>query len=398
MTDQWVGPTSVSTGEPEPTNSTGARRQASLDVTRALALVGVVVLNYHGFLNSGDDGINRSLSERILDPFVGPLATRFAATFVVVAGMGVTLLTNRSRLAASADAILADRWRLARRGLLLYTGGLLLEWVWPGTILFFYGALFMAATLLFTLRLRWIATVGAVSALAGAAVAWFRFEHTHTGHNVMWLDPEVTSPRNLLFRTFIGYTHPLFPWLAFLCVGIMVGRFLPLATRVRRELLLGAASLLIGSYALNHFAARATEAEGGPVVKRLFAQRGAPTDRWQLLLSTRPFDRGLLYTIGTIGSSLIAFCLISMVVDRLATAPTIRMLQDGGQMTLTIYVCHALVFNVVVHWLHWVRPTGLDSALVLGLTFWISAIACGALWHRFLGMGPLERVYRGFGG
>ena len=369
MTDQWVGPTSVSTGEPEPTNSTGARRQASLDVTRALALVGVVVLNYHGFLNSGDDGINRSLSERILDPFVGPLATRFAATFVVVAGMGVTLLTNRSRLAASADAILADRWRLARRGLLLYTGGLLLEWVWPGTILFFYGALFMAATLLFTLRLRWIATVGAVSALAGAAVAWFRFEHTHTGHNVMWLDPEVTSPRNLLFRTFIGYTHPLFPWLAFLCVGIMVGRFLPLATRVRRELLLGAASLLIGSYALNHFAARATEAEGGPVVKGLFAQRGAPTDRWQLLLSTRPFDRGLLYTIGTIGSSLIAFCLISMVVDRLATAPTIRMLQDGGQMTLTIYVCHALVFNVVVHWLHWVQPTGLDSALVLGLTF-----------------------------
>lgn len=370
--------------ERPPTNRIGAPRLPGLDVTRALALVGVVILNYHGFLNRGGDGINRSLGERIFDPAQGPLSTRFAATFVMVAGMGVTLMTNRSRVSADANAIREDRWRLARRGLLLYSGGLLLEWIWPGTILFYYGALFMVAALLFTLRLRWIAAIGAISALAGATISWFHFEHTRTGHDVTWLDPKVTSPRNLLLRTFTGYTHPLFPWLCFLCVGIAIGRFLPLTARAKQRMIAWGAALLAGSYLLSHFGMRAAS--------------GAGSARWALLLSTRPFDRGLLYSIGTIGSSVIAFCVISSVADRYPTAWGTRMLQHAGQMTLTIYVCHALVYNAVVHWWSWVTPTGLDVALVFALIFWVGAITFGALWHRFVGAGPLERVYRGFGG
>ena len=134
---------------PEPLSGTASTRLPGLDVTRAVALIGVVIVNYHGFLNRGDDGIDRSIGERIFHPFLGPLGTRFAATFVIVAGMGVTLMTNRSRRMGHSDTIRADRWKLARRGLLLYTGGLLLDWIWPGTILFFYGALFLASALLF---------------------------------------------------------------------------------------------------------------------------------------------------------------------------------------------------------------------------------------------------------
>ena len=370
--------------DPPPTNRTGAPRLAGLDVTRALALVGVVIMNYHGFLNVPNARTNRSLAERIFDPAHGPLSTRFAAAFVLVAGMGVTLMTNRSRLSHDAAAIREDRWRLARRGLLLYACGLLLEWIWPGTILFYYGALFMVAALLFTLRLRWLAAIGLASAVAGAAIAWFSFEHTNTGHNVSWLDPKVTSPRNLLLRTFTGYTHPLFPWLGIFCVGIALARLFPMTAQLQRQVIAVGAALLAGTYLISHFGMRAAS--------------GAGSARWAVLLSTGPFDRGLLYTFGTVGSSLVAFCVISWVADRHPTAWLTRMLQHAGQMTLTIYVCHALVFNAVVHWWHWVTPTGLDTALVFSLTFWIFAIGLGALWHRFLGTGPLERVYRNFGG
>ncbi len=382
--DHGVVTTHHSDAEPPPTNRIGAPRLPGLDVTRALALVGVVILNYHGFLNRGDDGINRSLGERIFDPAQGPLSTRFAATFVMVAGMGVTLMTNRSRASGDAASIRDDRWRLARRGLLLYSGGLLLEWIWPGTILFYYGALFMVASLLFTLRLRWIAAIGAISALAGAAISWFHFEHIRTGHDVTWLDPKVTSPRNLLLRTFTGYTHPLFPWLCFFCVGMAVGRFLALNATAKRRMITVGAALLAGTYLLSHFGMRAASGTG--------------SSRWALLLSTRPFDRGLLYTFGAIGSSVVAFCVISWVADSYPTAWGTRMLQHAGQMTLTIYVCHALVFNAVVYWWGWVTPTGLDVALLFSLVFWMCAITLGALWHRFLGTGPLESVYRGFGG
>jgi uncharacterized membrane protein YeiB len=57
-----------------------------------------------------------------------------------------------------------------------------------------------------------------------------------------------------------------------------------------------------------------------------------------------------------------------------------------------------LVFNLVVHRLVWVRPTGLDTAWLLTLAFWVPAIVGAAWWQRRVGLGPLERVYRRFGG
>ena len=93
-------------------------------------------MNFHGYLNGGQEHINRSYAERAFDTYDGPLSTRFAATFVLVAGMGVTLLTNRSRMSGDKTAINDNRWRHARRGLLLFVFGLLIEWIWPGTILF----------------------------------------------------------------------------------------------------------------------------------------------------------------------------------------------------------------------------------------------------------------------
>ena len=231
-------------------NRSGAPRLAGPDVTRAVALIGIVIMNFHGYLNGGQEHINRSYAERAFDTYDGPLSTRFAATFVLVAGMGVTLLTNRSRMSGDKTAINDNRWRHARRGLLLFVFGLLIEWIWPGTILFFYGAYFMVAALLFTLRLRWLALIGTLAALAGAGIARFRLERTLDGRSTAWLDPPVNSPRNLVLRTFVGYTHPLLPWLAFLCAGIALGRYLPSIVTLRPKLIaLGSACpmrLLVG--------------------------------------------------------------------------------------------------------------------------------------------------------
>ena len=359
-------------------------RLAGPDVTRAIALIGVVVMNYHGYLNGSLDESDRTFVGRVFDPFLGPLSTRFAATFVTVAGIGISLLTNRSRVAHDRRAISEDRWRLLRRGLLLYAFGLLIEWIWNGTILFFYGAFFMVGSIIFPLRTRWLALVGTFSALIGAGVQWWQFEHGSTGHYTGWLDPEVDSPRNLLLRTFLGYTHPLFPWLAFLCVGMILGRHLTHLAAWRVRLALVGSALTASTYLIHHLATP----QGLSVADA----------RWQLLLSTDPFDRGLLYTIGTIGTSLVAFCTISWVADRYPDALVTTTFRHAGQMTLTLYVAHIFVFNGVVHWLGWVQPTGLDTALVFSLVFWICAITFGSIWHRAFGGGPLERLYRGFGG
>lgn len=368
---------------------TTTARLPGLDVTRAVALIGVVVMNYHGYLNGGS-GPDPSFAERVFDTSDGPLSTRFAATFVLVAGMGVTLLTNRSRTAGDRDAIRVDRWRLVRRGLLLYSLGLLIEWIWHGTILVYYGAFFMVAALLFTLRLRWLAVIGVGAALAGAGIALFRVVHALDGHDVSWLDPAIDSPRNLLLRTFVGYTHPLLPWLLFFCAGIALGRFLPYISGLRVPIIATGLALFVGTYAINYFGLRAATDD--------FASTDRNAAIWRGVLSTGPFDRGLLYSFGALGSSLVAFAVISWIADRFPTAPPTTLLRHAGQMTLSLYVLHVITFNAFVHWWGWVTDTGLDTALVFALVFWAFAIAIGAWWHRFVGTGPLERIYRDFGG
>ncbi len=355
------------------------------DVTRAVALLGVVVMNYHGYLNGSDAiaGPHSTWAQSLFDPWTGVLATRFAATFVTVAGIGITLLTERGRLGGDREAISADRWRLARRGLLLYVGGFILDWIWPGTILFYYGAFFLIGALLFTLRVRWLALIGSTAALASAALHIWAAAGKRDGHDVRWLVAPDTlfhrSPRGLLFDTFFNGTHPVLPWIAFLCVGIVTGRSV---RRLPRQVLIPVGiGLTAFSYLLNYFGTRGII---DPV--RLVA------------LSTHPFDGGLLYTVGAIGTSLVAYCTISWIAERFVDALAVRTLALAGRTTLSIYILHVLVFNEVVHQRHWITANGLGTALLFALVFWINAVLVATWWQTFLGQPPLERIYRRFGG
>ena len=368
------------------TTSPPTRRLPGPDVVRAVALIGVVVMNYHGYLiiARSDADTGTGWAAELFDPWTGPLSTRFAATFVLVAGVGVTLMTRntvdatRRRNAtqsSSADPVTTMRWRLVRRGVLLYTGGLVLDEIWPGTIIPFYGAMFIAAAAMFTWRSRWIFAVAAASALAGWTIRVWRFRQRDDGISTAWLtDPGVGSVRHYVFGVFVNGTHPLLPWLAFFCCGMLLGR--ALRTSWWRPAALGAGvSLAAGAAALSS---------------------GATTDFQRVVLSTGPADRGLLYVASALGTALVAYATIDWLAERfpIATDP----LRRAGQLSLSLYLLHIVVFNVAVDWLGWIEPAGLDLALTLAFAFWVVGIVLAVGWQRRFGVGPAERVYRAFGG
>lgn len=353
-------------------------RIVDLDVVRAVALIGVCVMNFHGYLiNDGAKYPPTNALERVFDPWTGPLSTRFAATFVTVAGMGITLLTDRSRRARDRAAISADRWKLIRRGVLLYAFGYFLDWVWPGTILFYYGAFFLLGALLFTLRTRWLVAIGVAAAAAAAALEFYVLRESEDGHFMFWLtfgDASATkSPRDLVLDTFVRGTHPLLPWLVFLCMGLALGRLLPFERAVRWRLAGAGALCLALGYAVRHFA-----------------------DWHPTLESTSPSDHGVLYTLTTVGSSLLAVTLIGWLAHATAGSWPTKALGMAGRTTLTLYVAHVLIYNLLVHWLEWVQPGALGTALLFAFTYWVVAVAAAVLWHRRFAYGPLEWVYRRF--
>ena len=373
-------PASPATSTTTATSTTAAtpKRFIELDVIRAVALIGVCVMNYHGYLIiDGAKFPPTNFIERVFDPFNGPLSTRFAAVFVTVAGMGITLLTRRSRTSRDPLAISADRWTLARRGVLLYAFGFVLEWVWNGTILFFYGAFFVAGALLFMLRSRWLMAIGTAAALAGAGIQWWALDQRNNGHDTSWLlNANATSnrsPRDLLLDTLVRGTHPLLPWLVFLCMGMVLGRMMPFTVQRRTELAaVGASCLTIGYLAHNSVA-------------------------WHpLLASTSPLDRGVFYTLATVGSSLLAVSLVGWLAEATANTALTKAFAATGRTTLTLYVGHVLVYNLLVHWLDWVHPGALGTALLFATIYWLCAVATATALQRRFGIGPLEWIYRKF--
>jgi uncharacterized membrane protein YeiB len=343
------------------------------DVVRAIALIGVVVMNYHGYLLFQSGTRTDGWTADLFDPRTGAFSTRFAATFVLVAGVGVTLMTNRCR--ASGRGITAMRWRLVRRGAILYVGGLLLDEVWPGTIIPFYGAMFVLAAFMFTLRSRWIATIAIGAVLAGWAIRWWRWERTADDESTAWLtSPSAGSLRGYAFDVFVNGTHPLLPWLVFFCCGMLMARAFHTAWWRGAAFASGATLFVLAN----------------------LVNVQATTDLTRTLLSTHPGERGAVYVASALGTALIAYAVIDWLAERYTAG--LDPLRRAGQMTLSLYLAHVVVFEYVVNQWAWIEPAGLDVSLTFALGFWVVGIIAAVAWNRRFGIGPAERVYRAVGG
>jgi uncharacterized membrane protein YeiB len=221
--------------------------------------------------------------------------------------------------------------------------------------------------------------------VAAACLSWWRASQLLDGNNTRWLSPSPDTPRNLLIRTFVDYTHPVFPWIAFFIAGIVLGRYIHQLKELRLRLMFAAILLTVATHAANF----------------VFAPRYPGSDRDFLLaklLSTQPLDRGMLFSLGTLATAVVALCFVSLVVERAPHLALAQLFARVGRMTLSVYLLHVIFFNLLVHQLHWVGATGLDTALVLSLSFYVVALLLSNEWNKHFGLGPAERAYRIFGG
>ena len=107
------------------------QRIIGIDVSRALAIIGMIIVNFKVVF--GENG------QSWVKSFAGVFDGKAAATFVILAGIGIALMTNSAIKNDDQNKLKIARIRIMKRAVFLFFIGISYITIWPADILHFYG-------------------------------------------------------------------------------------------------------------------------------------------------------------------------------------------------------------------------------------------------------------------
>jgi uncharacterized membrane protein YeiB len=352
------------------------QRILGFDLARAYAILGMFIVNFNVVFGNYQDP---SPMGRFLTLFSG----NSSSVFVMLAGMGISLLTARPAYQPEERRRLQGT--IARRAAFLFVSGLLLSLVWPADILHFYGVyLLVGAWLAFQPRWTHLAAAGVAVVVFHLLLVAFPYEK---GWNIATLQyTDFWTLNGFLRNLFFNGWNPVFPWLAFFTTGMYLGRLDWNTPGLPLRLFLTGLALYAGVSGLQTLAAGWSLSEE----MRLFLTADYLPPMLPFLLSMTGFGFMLISASMVIGRYL----------DRFAWA---QALASTGRMTFTHYVAHLVLGIPLFAALTGHTLTELENRTVVVRPEVIAAFSVGyfavsfafsALWSRFYRQGPLEGLMR----
>lgn len=363
-------------------------RVVGIDAARGLALVGMMAVHILSAVTaSGDMSLAWVLA-----------AGKSAALFAVLAGAGIALTSGRDKppRGRTRTAIAAS---LVVRALLIGCVGLLLGSLVPydsaGVILAYYAVLFVLAIPLLGLSVRTLVMLAGLSAVLVPVLS-----HVARGalaepvrSNPTFADLS-QRPVQLITELTLTGLYPALPWIAYLCVGLAIGRAQLRARATAMALMLFGVLLAVASSAVSWLLMNRA---GGRAELADVARQTMPLDDFTNLLvwgsegtlptsspwwlavqaphTSTPFD--LLFTMG-VATAVIGF----MIVLGWVAGSAIRPLSALGSMPLTLYTAHLLLLVSFA-------PSNEGVAFVLQV---VVLTTFAMLWSHRFDRGPLEHV------
>lgn len=356
------------------------QRIEGLDVARALALFGMVVVNFR-LATGADHGREWLLSLASL--FEG----RASALFVVLAGIGLSLMTARARGHAEVDVVRQQRRGVVRRGLLLFVVGSAYTAIWPADILHYYGLYFIFAALVLVWSDRALLWLAAAVILAFPLLLLvFDYEAGWDWASLTYQDSWL--PLGMIRRLFFNGFHPVLPWLAFLLWGMWLGRRDLTDPRFRRRLLVGA--LIVWAVVEGSFWGL------GLWVREQFA--ATPGSDLAVLTSTAMMPPLPQYVLSAAASATAVVVLCTAAALQQPKALWVQALSATGRLSLTLYVAHVIVGMGILEALGRLGGQSIEFSWLAALLFCLAAVVVSLFWLRWFRTGPLEWCFRKIAG
>lgn len=295
---------------------TAKQRIIGFDLARAYAIFGMYIVNYNIVFGNYYD---TSLVGKILSLFSGNSST----VFVMLAGMGVALMTNRSIYTAGEKKQL--RAIINKRAWFLFALGLLLFLWWPADILHFYGGyMHIAAIILFFDKKVYLYAAAGAILIFHILLVIIPYE---TGWNFETLQyTDFWTIEGFIRNTFYNGWNAIFPWLAYFTVGMYLGRLDWSSFKLQKRMfILG----LMVFASVN--------------LVQVFFNQFTLSDDVKFYLTADYLPPFLPFVLSTLGFGLMLISVFMWAGQRLSNNTLAQHLAKTGQMTLTHYISHLTI-------------------------------------------------------
>ena len=334
-----------------------AARLHGIDAARGLALLGMMATHLLPTFESNAD---------LTPTWIGlTFSGRAAALFAVLAGVGLALSTGKHKPLQGPD-LSAARRGIALRALVIAAVGLSLGGleVNLAIILVHYAVLFLCVLPFLGMGLKRLCAWAGGWILGSPVLAyllrpWLLAAEPplQLGHNPSWED--LATPSSLLADLFFTGYYPVFQWLSYLLVGLIVGRLVLARAMVPVVLLVGGTIVAVlaktlGVTAMESWGGRAAleevlDSPGYPLESILQVNlTGIPQEgSWWWLASAAPHSATTLDLLHTsaVAVAVIGACLLLGRLAEWVDLDLLLPLRGAGAMTLTLYTAHVWVVS-----------------------------------------------------
>jgi uncharacterized protein len=352
------------------------KRIIGFDLARAYAILGMFIVNFNTVFGSHKD-------ESYMGKFLGLFNGNSSTIFVILAGMGVSLMTSRPEYTdiekkQLRSVVLKRSWFLFFTGLLLYI------W-WPADILHFYGGyMHIAALLLFVNRKYYLWA-------AGAAILLFHFLLLIIDYRKGW-DFETLQYTDFwtiggfLRNTFYNGWNPILPWIAFFMLGMWLGRLKWNDVSTRKKIFITGGVIFVCMELL-----------------QVMAYNNFFSGDLKFYITADYIPPFLPFMLSTAGFGLVIIAICFYIGEKFSNTRWLAALATTGKMTLTHYIVHLTIGMILLGIISGKNPlitiditTTLQPLYIFiyAIIFFIISIIFSFFWNRKFKNGPMEMLMR----
>jgi uncharacterized membrane protein YeiB len=356
-------------------------RIIGFDLARSYAIFGMFIVNFN--FSFGNVLPTEEPIGRFLNLFTG----NSTSIFIILAGMGVSLMTRKSEYSIEEKAkcksiILKRSWFLFFAGLLLFT------W-WSGDILHFYGGyMHIAALILFVPKryFLWIALL--VIVIYHLLLLIIPVETSWDFQSYKYAD--FWTPIGFLRNTLYNGWNSMFPWFSFFAIGMWLGKLDWHNKLIRKNVFITGLMLFTTIQII-----------------RFLAKSFFEDDFLHTYILSEYFPPYLPFLLVTAGFALMVISICMYLGEKFKDAKFVQCLAKTGQMTLSHYIIHITVGMLILEELTKKTYTGFAEdetptlsiyILLYAISFFVLSIIFSWFWSKKFKNGPLETVMRKISG